>query len=180
MTFALFQGHKFVRNIPCKLCALDSYPLYFKHCMVATYITGSCSVCFVWLWCLYKGHELIYLFLVLHSNASYLNVFSSCWLKYAASIFFNLFDIAVTLKCDQGRWNQWLLSMSYSKILHLQCQRRWQRLSFVPLGQPAQQPNSNLYTNSHFSCELKSALEQACEWETLNLENTEDYSKTQL
>ena len=38
MIFTLFQGHTCIRNINCKLHGLDSRPLYFKSCMVATYI----------------------------------------------------------------------------------------------------------------------------------------------
>ena len=41
MTLTLFQGHRFVRNINCKLHVLDSFPLQFKCCMVATYIKKS-------------------------------------------------------------------------------------------------------------------------------------------
>ena len=37
MTLTLFQGHRCVRNINCKLRVLDFCPL-FKCCMVATYI----------------------------------------------------------------------------------------------------------------------------------------------
>ena len=42
MSLILFQGHKYVRNMNCKLCFLDSCldpcVLQFKFCMIATYI----------------------------------------------------------------------------------------------------------------------------------------------
>ena len=38
MTLTLFQGHRCVKNINCKLHVFDLCPLYFKRCMVAIYI----------------------------------------------------------------------------------------------------------------------------------------------
>ena len=38
MILTLLQGHRCVRNINCKLCVLDPCPVYFKLCLVATYI----------------------------------------------------------------------------------------------------------------------------------------------
>ena len=55
MTLTLFQGHRCVRNINCKLLVLDSCPLQFKHCMVATYIRKNM-------------HDMICVTLVLYSG----------------------------------------------------------------------------------------------------------------
>ena len=38
MTLTLFQDHRCIRDINCKLCFVDPCPLYFKCCMVAQYI----------------------------------------------------------------------------------------------------------------------------------------------
>ena len=38
MILTLFQGHRCVRNITCKLCVSDSCPLWFKRHLVAIYI----------------------------------------------------------------------------------------------------------------------------------------------
>ena len=38
LTLTLFQGHRCIRNMNCKLHVFDSCPLHFKCCRVATYI----------------------------------------------------------------------------------------------------------------------------------------------
>ena len=57
MTLTLFQGHRGIRNINCRLLVLDSCPLYFKCCMVATYSTKKnhrqYDLCD---WCVFKGN----------------------------------------------------------------------------------------------------------------------------
>ena len=53
MTF--FQGHRFVRNINYKLRILDSCPLWFKRCSVATYIQTGYAQYDVCDWCVFKG-----------------------------------------------------------------------------------------------------------------------------
>ena len=53
MTLTLIQGHRCVRNIKCNFRVLDSCPLYFKRCMVATYMKRIMHSII----CLFKGEK---------------------------------------------------------------------------------------------------------------------------
>ena len=75
MTLALFQGYRYVRIINCKLF-LDSCPLWYKWCMVATHIKkikdSMLCVTDVYL------RDTTNLFSpVLHLNVSHLSILSS-------------------------------------------------------------------------------------------------------
>ena len=54
MTLTMFQDHRCIRNINHKLSVLDSCPLWFKCCMVVTYIKKTImhSMIFVTLVCI--------------------------------------------------------------------------------------------------------------------------------
>ena len=75
LTLTLFQYHMCVKNIHCQFCILDSCPVLFKHCMVATYIKKIMNtMCFVLLLLDITNT----FFPVLHLNVSHLSIWSSC------------------------------------------------------------------------------------------------------